>query len=109
MKENNIFYTRLKELIDESDISANRLEKDLGYSRNTLQNYKNGQEPSASRLMEISDYFAVSPRYLVGDDTVSKMCPVDIIFKRLSPQEKKELTIICQNWLLSNLDSVALK
>lgn len=105
MKETSIFYDRLRKLIEDSQLSANGLEKALGYSRNTLQNYRNGQEPSATRLIELSDYFGVSPKYLLGQETESKMAPINTIFDRLDFEQKKELTMICQKWLISTLNT----
>ena len=35
------FYERLKELAEASNKSFNQVEKELGYSRNALSNYKN--------------------------------------------------------------------
>lgn len=105
MKENNLFYTRLRELIKASGVSANQVEKDLGYSRNTLQNYKNGQEPSATRLLELSEYFAVSPEFLIGKTSSSQIAPLETIFERLDFDQKRELTKICQAWLLSTLNA----
>ena len=46
MAENQLFYPRLEELIRLSKKSFNQVERDLGYPRNALHNYKNGVEPS---------------------------------------------------------------
>ncbi|MDR0300212.1 MAG: helix-turn-helix transcriptional regulator [Streptococcaceae bacterium] len=61
------FYERLKLLADEQSSSFNQIERDLGYPRNALSNYKQGKEPSARRLSELSRYFSVSKDYLLGE------------------------------------------
>lgn len=104
-EENYVFYNRLKDLISESGLSANKIERDLGYPRNTLQNYKNGQEPSAARLKEISKYFGVTIEYLIGDNEASKVMPLDIFFEKLSLDQKKELTILCQKWVMTSIST----
>lgn len=38
----NIFYQRLRALTHNSGKSFNQIERDLGYTRNALANYKNG-------------------------------------------------------------------
>lgn len=103
--ENNIFYKRLKELIEESGMSSNQVERDLGYPRNTLQNYKTGQEPSALRLKEISNYFGVTIEYLIGSSENAKIAPLDVFFRKLSFDQKRDLTLICQKWIMSALNN----
>ncbi len=66
MIEETIFYSRLKQEIEKSGKSTNQIERELGYSRNALHNYKNGTEPSGTRLIEIAEYFHVSPKFLIG-------------------------------------------
>ena len=51
---NNLFYHRLKELVESSGKSANQIERELGYPRNSLNNYKLGGEPSGTRLIGLS-------------------------------------------------------
>lgn len=45
---NDLFYHRLKELVESSGKSANQIERELGYPRNSLNNYKLGGEPSGT-------------------------------------------------------------
>ncbi|WP_370524380.1 helix-turn-helix domain-containing protein [Lactococcus sp. S64] len=68
MAEETIFYIRLKEQIKIRKTSFNQVERDLGYPRNSLNNYKNGTEPSGNRLVELAEYFMVSPRFLIGKE-----------------------------------------
>lgn len=66
MKEKNLFFDRFMLQVRRSNKSINAIEKELGYPRNSLNNYKNGGEPSGSRLVEIAEYFNVSPEFLIG-------------------------------------------
>ena len=50
--EESIFYKRIKKLANELGKSFNQIEKELGYSRNALSNYKTQTIPSAIRLLE---------------------------------------------------------
>ena len=58
-------FEKIKELADKQGISINKLEENLGLSRNTIYNIKT-KKPSAERLQEIADYFNVSTAYLMG-------------------------------------------
>lgn len=71
MMEESLFYKRVKKLGEDLGKSFNQIEKELGYSRNALSNYKTKTMPSAIRLLELAEYFDVSPRYLLGMD---EMC-----------------------------------
>ncbi|MCW2281527.1 helix-turn-helix domain-containing protein [Lactococcus lactis] len=63
---NDKFYYRLKMLCDNAGKSINEVEKELNYPRNALHNYKEGRTPSGLRLVELSEFFSVSPEYLLG-------------------------------------------
>lgn len=71
MMEETLFCKRVKKLGEDLGKSFNQIEKELGYSRNALSNYKTKTMPSAIRLLELAEYFDVSPRYLLGMD---EMC-----------------------------------
>lgn len=58
-------FEKIKELAQKRGISLNKLEEDLGYSRNTIYSMKT-KKPNAERLQEIADYFHVSTDYLLG-------------------------------------------
>ncbi|WP_252899259.1 helix-turn-helix domain-containing protein [Lactococcus fujiensis] len=45
--------------------SFNQVERELGYPRNALANYRLGKQPSARRLSELADFFDVSDEYLL--------------------------------------------
>jgi len=98
MTEETIFYSRLKQEIKKSRKSTNQIERELGYSRNALHNYKNGTEPSGSRLIEIAEYFHVSPKFLIGKTDISSENTPIIKFEQLSDVQKFEMLNLCHNW-----------
>lgn len=61
-----MFYEILKRLAEEQGKSLNQIERELGYTRNALNQYKKGSTPSAKRTAEIAEYFGVSTDYLLG-------------------------------------------
>jgi transcriptional regulator with XRE-family HTH domain len=102
MSENSIFYQRLKELIDLSGKSFNQIERELGYSRNSLHNYRKvTKTPSASRLLELAHYFGVSTEYLWGKDEDLGLKSIETIFFSLTEEQKRKMFSISQEWLLS--------
>lgn len=109
MDEETLFYRRLKEEIKRCRKSTNQIERELGYSRNALHNYKNGTEPSGTRLIEIAEYFHVSPQFLIGKtDSPSEKSP-KIQFEQLSDAQKFEMLKLCHNWsenLIKNMESL---
>lgn len=79
-------FEKIKELADKKGISINRLEEQLGFSRNTIYNMKT-KKPNAERVAAIADYFNVSTDYLLGrtdnpriasDDTASEYTTEDL-------------------------------
>lgn len=85
---NDLFYHRLKELVESSGKSANQIERELGYPRNSLNNYKLGGEPSGTRLIGLSEYFNVSPKYL-WDIIDEPMTVLQLIFFKLYSRREK--------------------
>ena len=59
-------------------------------------------EPSGIRLIELAHYFGVTPEYLLGISNDKKKNGTRIIFESLNDYQKKDLCIICQEWLLSS-------
>ena len=98
MYKNLLFYERLMEAADTCGKSINCIERELGYPRNALYNYRNGTEPSATRLIEIAQYFGLSPEYLMGKvKSSSTSCPVNM-FKQLPRPEKLKVLITAEDW-----------
>lgn len=61
------FGKRLKQLRNERKIGQNKLSKDLNISNASISYWENGlQEPTASALFKIAQYFNVSIDYLIG-------------------------------------------
>lgn len=102
MENEKLFYIRLSDLIKNSGKSFNQIERELGYSRNSLHNYKYSKRPSGARLVELANYFKVSPEYLIGRTDVPVNTPVELIFQSFDSKEKEEMYSLCQEWLLIN-------
>lgn len=98
MIEETIFYSRLKQEIKKSRKSTNQIERELGYPRNALHNYKNGTEPSGTRLIEIAEYFHVSPKFLIGRTDISSEKSSIILFDHLDDVQKFKMLKLCHNW-----------
>ncbi|UXV61611.1 helix-turn-helix domain-containing protein [Lactococcus cremoris] len=104
--DESIFYKRLKLLSKNLGKSLNQVEKELGYSRNGLNNYKTNHMPSALRLLELSEYFNVSPEYLFGKSELYELKGHDdknsaeIIFRRLDEKQKLNMCKITNYWLI---------
>lgn len=81
MDKESKFYLRLKLLSSSLGKSINQIEKELGYSRNALHNYKGRGEPSAVRLLELENYFEVSPEFLIGKNLDKDVKPIKEIFE----------------------------
>ncbi|MDG4984968.1 helix-turn-helix domain-containing protein [Lactococcus lactis] len=99
MSEESVFYKRLKGIVKQSGKSVNQIERELGYSRNALNNYKNIIEPSGSRLLKLARYFKVSPEFLIGEAEAPSQTNIEIIFKSLNEKQKLEMLKFCQNWV----------
>lgn len=89
--------------IKKSSKSSNQVERELGYSRNALHNYKNGTEPSGSRLIELSQYFGIPADYLIGKSEKAIELSPEKLFHKLNTEEKLKMWSICQSWALWNL------
>lgn len=100
--EYNIFYSRLLELQKKSQKSFNQIEKELGYPRNSLHNYKNGGIPSGQRLLDLSNYFHCSPEFLIGNTNIQFSKSIDNIFYQLDISQKRRMCFLCYEWLLNN-------
>lgn len=55
--EQSAFYYKLTKLIKIQGVSYRQFCKDLNYSKDNINRYKNGVAPSLRTLMEISEYF----------------------------------------------------
>ena len=100
MIEKDLFWRRLSILVKKTGKSFNGIERELGYPRNAIHNYRNGGEPSGTRLIEISDYFNVSPEYLIGKSAKMTITTKEL-FKNMSLRQKIEIGQIYQEWIKS--------
>ena len=72
----NIFASRLNSLIAENKITRYKLAKDLQCSKATISNWCEGMnEPKATQIRQLAQYFDVSADYLLGleDESGAKM------------------------------------
>lgn len=107
MTKQNIFYNRLIEQVQLKHKTVDEVERELGYCRNALNNYKCGRAPSTFRLIELSEYFKVTPEYLVGkESTIVSKSYAQHTFERLSEKEKLDMLSFCQNWASTCLANI---
>ena len=104
MSKETLFYLRLREQAIMKKKSMNQIERELGYPRNSLNNYKsNATEPSGIRLVELSEYFGVSSSYLIGKREKVESESLKVSFQSLDFEQKRELYEICQSWATTEL------
>lgn len=60
-----ITFERVKQLAHKQGKSLNKVEEDLGFSRNSLYALKRNK-PSIDRIIKLADYFDVTDAYLLG-------------------------------------------
>ena len=74
------FAQRLKNLLDENNISAYRLAKNTGVHQTTIANWIQGKtKPDADRLKEVAECLDVSVDYLLGNEEPTKVIDDDYI------------------------------
>lgn len=77
--EVKLFKDRLNQEMDGKKCTATELAKELGISRQAVDNYRNGiSDPPLSKLIQIADYFDVSVDWLLGRDGAVKTMDADI-------------------------------
>lgn len=102
-RKKEVFSVRFQKECERLNKSVNQIERELGYPRNALHNYKNGAIPSGNRLVKIAKYFDVTPQYLIGETDYLNDEELKEYFQGLSFENKKELCKITQKWLYSYL------
>ena len=66
-KENNMIYTRIKELRIQHHYTQKQVANDLGLSRSTYSNMENGKtRVSIKILLKLAVYYNTSVDYLIG-------------------------------------------
>lgn len=93
------FSNRLAELVSLSGKSANQIERELGYPRNALNNYRMGKCPSAKRLFQLARYFEIDPEYLFGETEAHPVKDISFLFERLTSDQKQELFVLTLQWM----------
>ncbi len=93
------FYNQLKLLVEKSHKSFNQVERELGYPRNALANYRLGKEPSAKRLAEIANYFDVPLEYLLCENEMQNYKKIQFLFNHLTQTQKKQMLDYIQTQL----------
>lgn len=101
LKNEKNFYHKLLTECHKKGKSINQIERDLGYPRNALHNYKGGTQPSGERLIELADYFDISPKYLIGIDETETSHLIRDFFQGLDTDEKREMSHLCHKWLMT--------
>lgn len=81
----------MKLLVNTSHKSFNQVERELGYPRNALANYRLGKEPSARRLAQIADYFDVPIEYLLCESQAQSYHKIQLLFNHLNFEQKQNL------------------
>ena len=104
LEKEAIFYQKLLIECQKKRKSVNQIERELGYPRNALHNYKNGRNPSGERLVELSEYFDVSPKYLIGRAEPESFYSIHQFFEGLNTKEKREMSDLCHQWLMFQVD-----
>lgn len=103
MNENSIFSRRILDEIKKSGKSVNCIERELGYPRNALQNYKKRGKPSGQRLVDLSRYFYVTPEYLIGAEEQKSPRSLSELFESLDKEEKLKVYQLSQVWAYHQL------
>ena len=90
-------YKRIVQLCETSQTTMADLERQFGWSRSTINSWKNGGNINAKKLISLANFFNVSVDYLLGKTDVRT--PVDEIVEdevlsrclKLSDIQKKEV------------------
>ena len=91
-KYNSVFATRLRQIIQERDITQDSIATHIGVSRQTVSQYANGiSDPSFETLGKIADYFNVTTDYLLGRTNDPSPHPSAVNDLKLSPDAVKNL------------------
>lgn len=94
MEKNCYFHKQIKILAEKEGKTIQQIEKELGYPRSSLNNYRYGKIPSGVRLIEVANYFNVTPSYLLG---MREFHPSpELYFDSLSYGEKQILYELCK-------------
>lgn len=78
-KYNDIFPTRLRQLIEEKPTTITAVARELGISRQAVSQYTMGiGQPNADKLLQMAEFFNVSVDWLVGRQGGAKSFNMDM-------------------------------
>ncbi|MEH2935725.1 helix-turn-helix transcriptional regulator [Oscillospiraceae bacterium 21-37] len=78
-KYNDIFPTRLRQLIEEKPTTITAVARELGISRQAVSQYTMGiGQPNADKLLQMAEFFDVSVDWLVGRQGGAKSFDMDM-------------------------------
>lgn len=63
-----MFFEKLEKLVDENNLTMNKLAKNAGFSQANTDRWKKGSMPSSEALIKICKYLNVSADYLLDLD-----------------------------------------
>ncbi len=63
-----IFFRKFQELCYENNTSTSAVLRELGHSPTSLKKWREGHGITVDILMEIANYFKVTPNFLLGID-----------------------------------------
>lgn len=78
-KYNDVFPTRLRQLIEEKPTTITAVARELGISRQAVSQYTMGiGQPNADKLLQMAEFFDVSVDWLVGRQGGAKSFDMDM-------------------------------
>ena len=85
---------RIKKLREQADISQVDLAAKINVSKQTLYKYENGiiSNIPSDKIEQISEFFRISPSYLMGWEPSATLSTADAKKPHLSPVEKQLIT-----------------
>lgn len=63
-------YERLKQLAEKRGMTIAEVERKLGYANGSIRRWAN-QVPAGDKLVQMADFFAVTPEYILEGDNYS--------------------------------------
>ena len=102
----------LRKLRAAQGVSQQRLAEAIGTSQQSINKYENHNiEPDIAGLTALADYFGTTVDYLIGHTACEANSPLEELelsreefalvqdYRRLSPEEKKSIRLVVQNYL----------
>ncbi len=89
-----MFLKRLEELMKEEGITQYKLSKETLIPATTMEGWKKGQQPSASKILALANYFQVSTDYLLGRENDYGI--INIKEAALTREQRNLLNLFCK-------------